>query len=275
MASQRERFTTRWHHTALARRGAVGECSRLREQLELRLFATSQIPNDKLIDELYPRAFITTVMELEAMHRSHVATQLIKVEAPSLAVPAPVQSARIIPQRPGEARASASTFSPPAPGPTPPLPFSLERQLRTKLPPLSRKQYAEFWVPLQLVEFIARTRQLRQARLYGAAVVRIPPPPPNPTAPLPPALFVLSARSIREGWPPVDLGDVLELRQLRPDFHSWQGLVFEASVDGVNRAKGEVILRCDGLRGYEETMFFNVVWKVQGESARQASAVAH
>lgn len=204
-------------------------------------------------------------MALEAQHRSRVGAQLIKVEAPSLAATAP-PSARIIPQRPGEARRPASTLSPPAPEARPsPLPFSLERQLRTKLPALSHKQYAEFWVPLQLVEFIARTRQLRQARLYGAPIIKIPSPPPNPTAPPPPALYVLQARSIREGWPPVDLGDVLELRQLRPDLHAWQGLVFQASVDGVNRAKGEVILRCDGLRGYEESMFFNVIWNVQGE----------
>lgn len=79
-----------------------------------------------------------------------------------------------------------------------------------------------------------------------------------------PILYVLQARSIREGWPPVDLGDLLELRQLRPDNHQWQGFVFEASVFGINRAKGEVVLRCDGLLDWEEQMQFNVIWKVQG-----------
>lgn len=78
-------------------------------------------------------------------------------------------------------------------------------------------------------------------------------------------LYVLQARSIREGWPPVDLGDRVELRQLRPNINAWQGLRFFATVDAVNRAKGEVMLRCDGLRGYEESMIFNVIWAVQGE----------
>lgn len=63
----------------------------------------------------------------------------------------------------------------------------------------------------------------------------------------------------------MDLGDRVELRQLRPNVQSWQGLRFFASVDAVNRAKGEVILRCDGLRGYEESGLFNVIWQVQGE----------
>ena len=74
---------------------------------------------------------------------------------------------------------------------------------------------------------------------------------------------MLEARSIREGWPPVDLGDILNLRQLRPSFQSWQGLEFEASVAGINRAAGEGLLRGDGLMGYQESMVFNVVWRVQ------------
>lgn len=62
----------------------------------------------------------------------------------------------------------------------------------------------------------------------------------------------------------MDLGDLVELRQLRPDQCTWQGIVFEASVASINRAGGSVTLRCDGLRLYHENLVFNVIWKPQG-----------
>jgi hypothetical protein len=62
----------------------------------------------------------------------------------------------------------------------------------------------------------------------------------------------------------VDLGDVLTLRQLRPQFQTWQGYVFQSSIVNINRAAGEVTLRCDGMVGAQESMIFNVQWKVQG-----------
>ncbi|GAA5910926.1 hypothetical protein JCM8208_006689 [Rhodotorula glutinis] len=126
--------------------------------------------------------------------------------------------------------------------------------------PLAPATYAHHWLPLQQAEYTARALQLQQAALYA---VPLRPVPPHPSDPPGPPLYMLEARSIREGWPPVDLGDILNLRQLRPSFQSWQGLEFEASVAGINRAAGEVLLRCDGLMGYQEAMVFNVVWRVQ------------
>ncbi|GAA5934856.1 hypothetical protein JCM3775_001658 [Rhodotorula graminis] len=126
--------------------------------------------------------------------------------------------------------------------------------------PLAPVTYAHHWLPLQQAEYTARALQLQQAALYA---VPLRPVPPHPSDPPGPPLYMLEARSIREGWPPVDLGDILNLRQLRPSFQSWQGLEFEASVAGINRAAGEVLLRCDGLMGYQEAMVFNVVWRVQ------------
>ncbi|BGP46894.1 hypothetical protein JCM10450v2_002745 [Rhodotorula kratochvilovae] len=126
--------------------------------------------------------------------------------------------------------------------------------------PLAPATYAHHWLPLQQAEYTARHLQLQQAALYA---VPLRPLPPHRGDPPGPPLYILEARSIREGWPPVDLGDILNLRQLRPSYQSWQGLEFEASVAGINRAKGEVLLRCDSLMGYQESMVFNVVWRVQ------------
>lgn len=125
---------------------------------------------------------------------------------------------------------------------------------------LAPATYAHHWLPLQQAEYTARALQLQQAALYA---VPLRPVAPHPGDPPGPPLYMLEARSIREGWPPVDLGDILNLRQLRPNFQSWQGLEFEASVAGINRAAGEVLLRCDSLMGYQEAMVFNVVWRVQ------------
>ncbi|KWU42116.1 P-loop containing nucleoside triphosphate hydrolase protein [Rhodotorula sp. JG-1b] len=131
---------------------------------------------------------------------------------------------------------------------------------KAALEELSPAAYARHWLPLQQAEYTARGLQLQQAALYG---VPLRPRPRHPGEPVGPPLYTLEARSIREGWPPVDLGDVLSIRQLRPQYQSWQGLEFHASVAGINRAAGEVLLRCDGLLQYQEAMVFNVVWRVQ------------
>lgn len=139
---------------------------------------------------------------------------------------------------------------------------------KASLEELSPAAYARHWLPLQQAEYTARGLQLQQAALYG---VPLRPRPRHPGEPVGPPLYTLEARSIREGWPPVDLGDVLSIRQLRPQYQSWQGLEFHASVAGINRAAGEVLLRCDGLLQYQESMVFNVVWRVQGETLRAGS----
>ncbi|BGP14796.1 hypothetical protein JCM10213v2_002751 [Rhodosporidiobolus nylandii] len=128
------------------------------------------------------------------------------------------------------------------------------------VPPLTPTTYVLHYMPLLQAEYTARRLQLVQAALYAqplALAERHPADPPGPPR------YVLQAKSIREGFPPVDLGDVLTLRQLRPHYQTWQGLEFQGSVAGINRAAGEVILRCDGLMGYQETMIFNIQWRVQ------------
>ena len=53
-------------------------------------------------------------------------------------------------------------------------------------------------------------------------------------------LYRMGARSVREGWPPVDLGDVVLLRQLSHDTQSWQGIQFEGVIHAINRSAGEI-----------------------------------
>ncbi|GAA5969919.1 hypothetical protein JCM11641_008085 [Rhodosporidiobolus odoratus] len=127
-------------------------------------------------------------------------------------------------------------------------------------PPLTPTTYALHYHPLLQAEWTARRLQLVQAALYA---VPLRPVPPHPSDPPSPPRYILEAKSIREGWPPVDLGDVLTMRQLRPQYQTWQGLEFQASVAGINRAVGEIVLRCDGLMGYEESLVMNVQWRTQ------------
>ncbi|GAA6027874.1 hypothetical protein JCM8097_001759 [Rhodosporidiobolus ruineniae] len=128
------------------------------------------------------------------------------------------------------------------------------------IPPLTPTNYALHFIPLLQAEWQARSLQLQQAALYAAP---LRPVPRHPSEPPGPPNYILEAKSIREGWPPVDLGDALTLRQLQPEHQTWQGLEFTASVAGINRAAGEVILRCDSLFFYQQSLVFNVMWKVQ------------
>ncbi|KAL8276887.1 hypothetical protein RQP46_010715 [Phenoliferia psychrophenolica] len=104
----------------------------------------------------------------------------------------------------------------------------------------------------------ARRSQLESANLYSVPLL---------ISETDPTRFTLVARSIREGWPPVALGDAVVLRQVYPDQRGWQGIIYEANVESVSRAEGQVLLRCDAFanpmyrRNYSG--IFNVQWRVQ------------
>ncbi|SGY48952.1 BQ5605_C001g00719 [Microbotryum silenes-dioicae] len=231
-------------------------------------------------DELFPRKLLADLDALEAKHRAGIISSLPPINfggtPPPLDAPFVVQSSRIVPVRPGAPRQPVAPPPPPPPPPRVPLTvpaISLEEELRNKIPKLALDTYAQYWIPLQHAEVEARIKQLHDARMYAVPITRAPLPPSGSVAPQSPRLYVLQAPSIREGWPPVELGDSLELRQLRPQQRfvdgqttssgTWQGFVFEATIASVYRAKGEVLLRCDGLANHEESMIFNVVWRVQ------------
>ncbi|OCK73782.1 P-loop containing nucleoside triphosphate hydrolase protein [Lepidopterella palustris CBS 459.81] len=94
----------------------------------------------------------------------------------------------------------------------------------------------------------------------------------------------LHVPGLREDSPMVEIGDTIQLRQLRLDRNgnllgmdlwlgpgggasrelpcpAWTGYQFNASVWGINRASEQVYLRVHGLR--PESMIFNVVFQVQ------------
>ena len=90
---------------------------------------------------------------------------------------------------------------------------------------LSPKEYAKRQMPLLRLEYEARNIQLQLAALFSTPITLNVPPDATDMLPM---LYTFAAKSIREGWPPVDLGDVLIMRQLRPWQSTWQGLAFVA-----------------------------------------------
>lgn len=92
---------------------------------------------------------------------------------------------------------------------------------QTVVPALETQTYAARFIPLLALERAALRRQLDSATLYSAPVL------PCPEIGL--GFYTLEARSIREGWPPVNIGDPVLLRQLRPEFQAAQGLTLEVS----------------------------------------------
>ncbi|SCV71091.1 BQ2448_2679 [Microbotryum intermedium] len=226
-------------------------------------------------DELFPRKLLADLDAVEATHRALIVSSLPPInfggtpQPPSHLDSAPViPSSRIIPVRPGD---PPQPVAPPPPITLPVPAVSLEDELRNKISKLTPDTYAQHWIPLQHAEVEARVKQLYDARMYAVPISRVPLPSSGPVSPQTPRLYVLQALSVREGWPPVELGDSLELRQLRlqqrfvngqnTSSGTWQGFVFEATIASVNRAKGEVLLRCDGLANHEESMIFNVIWR--------------
>lgn len=123
-----------------------------------------------------------------------------------------------------------AAISPPTAAPTP---KDVPAEVIPALAPIS---YGAHFLPMLGLEYSARTRSLFAARLYNVPLLYIPPLPDDNA--YSPVLWKFEAKSIREGHPPVDLGDAVLLRQLRPEEKGWQGLIFVACVWGLNRAKG-------------------------------------
>lgn len=116
------------------------------------------------------------------------------------------------------------------------------------VPPLSVDSYAQRFLPLILTEFNAIEANLKAATLYGIPVA---PLPSTETALGSGHYYVFEAPQIREGWPPVTIGDTVLLKQLRWPFKQPQGLCFEARVWSLQRFLGRIIIRCDQLAAYQ------------------------
>lgn len=135
-----------------------------------------------------------------------------------------------------------------------------------KVPKLSETTYAKRFLPLLREESRATKEQLAAATMYG-----VPLKPldsrlfdiGNLDADKAAAFYELEARSIREGFPPVAISDLVLLKQVRWSEGVSQWCSFEAEVFSIRRAAGIVVLRCDMLRGMEESMSFVVSWMPQ------------
>ncbi|KAM0751330.1 P-loop containing nucleoside triphosphate hydrolase protein [Meredithblackwellia eburnea MCA 4105] len=227
-----------------------------------------------LLDGLFPRIFVLEAIERERQHHERLRAILPPppqppqppLSPPLIAQPSKIPAvvtrpnARIIIKDPKKGANSNGAGAPSSSqgefvsATTKSDDSSSTSKVSTiQLPELGPSSFAIRLIPLQYLEMTARAEQLQSANLYNIPLRHTPETP----------LYTFDAPSIREGWPPVDLGDQLSLRQIIPDTHQWQGIHFEASVDGINRQAGSVTVRCDGLRGLETTMRFNVCWKVQ------------
>ncbi|KAK9236783.1 P-loop containing nucleoside triphosphate hydrolase protein [Lipomyces kononenkoae] len=102
------------------------------------------------------------------------------------------------------------------------------------------------------IEIKAQKKELRNYDLYGVSLEE---------SDREKALFKLKCPGIREFTPAVSVGDLLLFRQLRPQYsayesHAFTGYEYSGYVWHVDRAKGEVIVRLDGL--VVESNIFNV-----------------
>ena len=105
-------------------------------------------------------------------------------------------------------------------------------------------KYASKLVKLQVNEHSARKVELNSANLYNVPLTQYELPPAaststastasNGTGPQhsvsPVKLYKLQVPALREGYPMLDVSDVVLLRQLRPELKAWQGIEFVASV---------------------------------------------
>lgn len=106
----------------------------------------------------------------------------------------------------------------------------------------------------------AITANLAGATLYNVNIT----PLPKASSPDPHTgqYFQFEAKSIREGWPPVTIGDKVILKPLNWSQQRAEGVCLEARIWALQKLAGLIVLRCDKLI-YVPGMTFVVQWKVQ------------
>lgn len=108
-------------------------------------------------------------------------------------------------------------------------------------------RYASKLLSLQVKEFHARKLDLAASTLYN---VEISPATLDEAGTH--GLFRLEAPEIREGYPMLDVNDVVFLRHLRasPQGGSfWEGSVYLAEVRAIKRSRALVLIQCNPLNG--------------------------
>lgn len=138
-------------------------------------------------------------------------------------------------------------------------PIHLEKLCNSSLD----ETYAKKLLKMQNVEFLQRQDDLSSSTLYNvniSAAIK---------EDIPSGLFKLEAPEIREGYPALDINDVVFLRHIRgsPTSVVWDGVLYIASVQAVQRAAGIVIVKCPAIIQlvHSSTQSFIVSFEPQGE----------
>ncbi|KAK9896449.1 P-loop containing nucleoside triphosphate hydrolase protein [Cystobasidium minutum MCA 4210] len=120
----------------------------------------------------------------------------------------------------------------------------LEKLENTHLEP----RYASKLLSLQIKEFQARKLDLAASTLYNVAIRAADTEMEGPHSY---NLFKLEAPEIREGYPMLEVNDVVFLRHLQYGQNgvSWNGIVMLAEVRAIKRAQALIIIRCNALHG--------------------------
>ncbi|KAH9818269.1 P-loop containing nucleoside triphosphate hydrolase protein [Melampsora americana] len=133
-----------------------------------------------------------------------------------------------------------------------------QNQTIPNLPNLSLNQYAIRFLPLIASEHSSRIQQLKSAQLYLVDIQLVDPQR---------AYFNLEAKSVREGWPPIELGDLIAIRLLYPQYLQSDGYEYEARVCAIKRVTGFITFECPQLipvmSAGQVSLTCNVLYKPQ------------
>lgn len=108
-------------------------------------------------------------------------------------------------------------------------------------------RYASKLLSLQIKEFQARKIELAASTLYNVEISQATAAEGGTSG-----LFKLEAPEIREGYPMLDVNDIVFLRHLRASPEGgllWDGVVYLAEVCGIKRSQALVLIQCNSLCG--------------------------
>lgn len=129
------------------------------------------------------------------------------------------------------------------------------------LPPLRPDSYASRLGQLLQVELAHRRDVLAAQSLYDVQLSVYPEEKDDKmTAPAwsKDHLYSLRLPGVREDYPNLVTGDLLQLRVLASQSYSWLRIAFEAKVYVVHKVAGVVIVKCDALAGQLKKLFTSV-----------------
>lgn len=125
-------------------------------------------------------------------------------------------------------------------------------------------RYASKLLSLQVKEFQARKLDLAASTLYNVEISQATAEEGGKYG-----LFKLEAPEIREGYPMLDVNDLVFLRHLRwgPEGINWDGIVYLAEVRAIKRSQALVLVQCNSLNGIvkQAPERFIVGFEPQGE----------